>query len=113
MQWSRLLMHDVICSESVTIHFQWGRKVSLVTLTFDLDIQTRPSEGPQSLHVNLAQIRSAVPEIFHKQTKKVTGSAKTEPFAQFIACGNQSIRHACEHEILHGRKTVSTSTTIS
>ena len=62
-------MHDVICSERVTMHFQWGRKVSLVTLTFDLDIQTRPSVGPQSPHVNLAQIRSAVPEIFHKQAK--------------------------------------------
>ena len=109
MQWSRLLMHDVICSESVTIHFQWGRKVSLVTLTFDLDIQTRPSEGPQSLHVNLAQIRSAVPEIFHKQTKK----SQEAPKQNLAQCGNQSIRHACEHEILHGRKTVSTSTTIS
>ena len=52
------------------MHFQWGRKVSLVTLTFDLDIQTRPSVGPQSLHVNLAQIRSAVPEIFHTKNNK-------------------------------------------
>jgi len=29
----------------------------------------------------LAQIRSAVPEIFHTQTKKVTDSAKTETYA--------------------------------
>jgi len=37
--------------------------LSLVTLTFDLDIQTPPNEGP-NFPVNLAQIRSAVPEIF-------------------------------------------------
>jgi len=52
-----------------------ARFLSLVTLTFDLDIQTRPIEGPNtsSLRIaNLAQSRgSAVPEIFdHKQTKK-------------------------------------------
>jgi len=44
--------------------------LSLVTLAFDLDIQTYPSEGPNILPVNLAQIRSAVPEIFEAQTKK-------------------------------------------
>jgi len=45
--------------------------LSLVTLTFDLDIQTRLSEGP--ITVNLAQIRSAVPDIYDSQTnKKVT-----------------------------------------
>jgi len=35
----------------------------------DLDLQTRPSEGPNVFRVNLAQIRSAVPGIFHTQTK--------------------------------------------
>ena len=47
----------------------------------DLDIQTRPSEGPNIFHVNLAQIRSAVPEIFHTQTKKSQTTPKTEPYA--------------------------------
>jgi len=41
-----LLLLDVICSERFTTHFQQGANLSLVTLTFDLDIQTRPSEGP-------------------------------------------------------------------
>ena len=47
MEWSRLLLHDVICSEHITTHFQWGgnlSNLSLVTLTFDLDIQTCLSE---------------------------------------------------------------------
>jgi len=48
MEWSRLLLHDVICSERVTMHFQWGGNLSLMTVTFDVDIQTRPSEGPNT-----------------------------------------------------------------
>jgi len=48
MEWSRLLLHDVICSEHVTMHFQWGGNLYLVTLSVDLDIQTRPSEGPNT-----------------------------------------------------------------
>ena len=44
--------------------------MSLVTLTFNLDIHTRPSEGPKHVfRVNMAKIRSAVHEIFHTQTK--------------------------------------------
>ena len=38
--------------------------LSLMTLTFDLDIQTRPSEGPNVFRLNLAQIYSSIPEIF-------------------------------------------------
>ena len=60
-EWSHLLLHAIICSERVTIHhtaewtipsLPWGgwectaRFLSLVTLTFDLHIQTCPSEGP-------------------------------------------------------------------
>jgi len=43
-----------------------GQRVFLspVTLIFDLDVQTRPSEGTKHYYpVNLTQIRSAVPEI--------------------------------------------------
>jgi len=36
--------------------------------------------------VNLAQIRSVVPEIFHTQTKKHRPAPKTE-LLQFTACG--------------------------
>jgi len=56
--------------------------LSLVTLTFDLDLQTRPSEVPITKHVlrmNLAQLRSAVPEIFHTQ-KPQTDGAKNRTF---------------------------------
>jgi len=46
------------------------RFLSLVTMTFDLDLQTRPSEEHTHVfRVNLKQIRSAVPEIFHAQAK--------------------------------------------
>jgi len=34
--WSRLLLRDFIFSQRVTMHFQWGGNLSLVTLTFDL-----------------------------------------------------------------------------
>jgi len=35
VEWSRLLLHDIICRERVTMHFQWGGNLSLVILTFD------------------------------------------------------------------------------
>jgi len=37
MEWSRLLVHDIICSKRVTVYFEWGGNLSLVTLTFDRD----------------------------------------------------------------------------
>jgi len=48
----------------------------LVTLTFDLERGTE-----HVFCVNLAQIRSAVPEIFHTQPKKSQTVPKTEPYA--------------------------------
>jgi len=55
----------------------------------DLDLQTRPSDrGTKHVfRVNLAQIRSAVPEIFHTQTKK-SQTALKQNLTQFTACGN-------------------------
>jgi len=54
-------------------------------MTFDLDLQIRPSDGPNSFSVwiwRLAQIRPAVTEIFHKQTNNHRLTApKTEPSA--------------------------------
>jgi len=63
-------------------------------LTFDLDIQTRPSEGPNTKHVlrvNLSQIHSAVPEIFDVQTKimKSHRRAKTEPYLRVVKSHRQ------------------------
>jgi len=59
-----------------------------VTLTFDLDIQIRPREGPNIFHVNLAQIRSVVPEIFHTQKSQ----RQKQNLMQFTACGNYSMQ---------------------
>jgi len=63
------------------MHYQLGGNLSLVILTFDLHIQTRPSEGSHVFRVNLTQIRSAVPQTFHTRTKKGPNShQKTEPY---------------------------------
>ena len=51
MEWSRLRLHDVICSERVpfrrcrTVMEVDNTFLSVVTLTFDLDIQIHLSEG--------------------------------------------------------------------
>jgi len=68
---------------------------SLVTLTFDLDIQPSPSEGPNTVfRLNLAQVRSwcsAVPRgISYKSKKSQTAPKHNLP--QFTACGNYKIR---------------------
>jgi len=72
-----------------------GRKsplfLSLVTLAFNLDLQTRPSEGANTSSVNLTQIRSAVLEIFHTQTKNHGLMAQKQNFPQFTAYGNNDI----------------------
>jgi len=62
----------------------------LVTLTFDLDTQTHENEGQK--HVvrgNLAQILSAVLEIFHTHTK--SQKHQKQNLMQFTACGNKRI----------------------
>jgi len=57
-EWSALLADDVTCSVWRTAHALHGLPMgmtqhffsflSLMILTFDLDIQTRPSEGPNT-----------------------------------------------------------------
>ena len=57
--------------------------LSLMTLTFDLWPWPSNSSEWGSKHVfrvNLAQILSAIPENFHRQTKKQTDSAKNRTF---------------------------------
>jgi len=70
-KWSRLLQHDVICTERIPlVHF-----LSMVTLTFALWPWHSNSFERGTKHVfpvNLAQMRSAVPNIFDSQTKNTT-----------------------------------------
>jgi len=81
-EWSRLLLHDVSCSERVTMHFQLGGNLSMVTLTFDLDIQTRPSEGPNtsSLWIWRKSVQHFRRYFIHEQ-KKSQAVPKTKPSA--------------------------------
>ena len=60
--------------------------LSLVTLTFDLNfILVRARDQTRFFGVNLAQIRSAVPEIFHTQPKKAqTDGAKNRTFRSSV-----------------------------
>jgi len=58
----------------------------------DLDLWPWPSNSSERgtkhvFRVNLAQIRSAVPDIFHTQTKKPQHQKQNH--TQFIACGNK------------------------
>jgi len=60
----------LICSIRISVHCQWGGFLSLVTMT------SQPSHlskrGTKHIFlVNLAQIRSAVPDIVDSQTKKI------------------------------------------
>jgi len=98
MEWSRLLLCDIICSKWITIHFQWGGNMFLVTLNVpgDLDIQTRPNEWPNMS----SQICSAVPEIFDSQTKKQAGWFLRPDCAPRSECpqfGMPAERHAQFH----------------
>ena len=62
------------------MHLQLGGNLFLVTLTFDLDIQTRPSEGPNTKHVFLVNLTDANPFSGSRDisytNKKVVDSAK-------------------------------------
>jgi len=65
--------------------------LSLVTLTFDLRPRYSNSSERRTKHVfpvNLTQIRSSVPDIFHTQTKK-SQTAPKQSLTQFTACGNE------------------------
>jgi len=81
----RLLLHDVICSKrgpfrrcqgwrECTAHF-----LSLVTLTFDLDIPTSPSERPNtsSMWIWHKSIQQFPRYFIHKQTKKQSHKQQT------------------------------------
>jgi len=73
--------------------FQWGGNLSLVTLTFDPDIQTLLSEDQTSLPCEFgANMLSSSPDISYtnKQTNKQKshGQRQKQNLTQFTACGN-------------------------
>jgi len=62
----------------------------------DLDLHSRPSGDQTRLpYVSLAQIRWAVPEIFHTQTKK--SQHQKQNLAQFTACGKTTQGQRSKH----------------
>jgi len=64
--------------------------LSLVTLIFDLDLSNPSERGTKHVfHMNLAHIRSAVPEIFYSQTKNHRLTAqKNRTFHSSLCAGN-------------------------
>jgi len=62
------------------MHFQWGGTLSLVTLAFDLEIQTRQSEGP-NMYVNLAHVFCGSRDISHTKSQTVP---KTEHYTVYL-----------------------------
>ena len=70
----------------------------------DLDLWHSNSSEQGAKHVfpvNLAQIRSAVPEIFHTQTKS---HSQKENLMQFTACGNNYMLLSNHHWIMSRQK---------
>ena len=68
--------------------------LSLVTLTFALWPSNSSERGTKHIfHVNLAQIRSAVPEIFLTQTKNTDWRRQKQNLPQFTACGKNWWQH--------------------
>jgi len=65
--------------------------LSLVKLTFDLDIQTRPSEWPNtsSLWIWRKSVQPFQRYLIHKQTKKWQTAPK-QNLMQFTACGKKT-----------------------
>jgi len=94
-QWSRLLLRDVICSERVTVHFKWGRNLFMVTLTFDLNIQTRPSEAPNapSLWIWRKSVQQFPIYFINKTNKKVTDSAKNRTLRSSLCAVKMQYEH--------------------
>jgi len=83
-EWCHLLLHDVVCSQLVPFRRCWGWWeckacfLFLITLILDLDIQTRPSKGPNtsSLWISRKSVQQFPRYFIHKQKKrKVTDSA--------------------------------------
>ena len=95
MEWSSLLLHDIICSKCVPFcHCRWGgdRNAQCIFV---------PGDRPLTLTLKLVQARdqtrlpcevgtnySAVPEILDSQTnKKVTDTTKNRTL---LVCGNKN-----------------------
>ena len=71
------------------------RAENAVFIPGDFDLLTWPSNSSEQrtkhiFCVNLVQIRSAVPEIFHTQTKNTGWPRQKQNLPQFTACGNNT-----------------------
>jgi len=90
MELSRLLLHDLICSQHVTMYFQRGGNLSPVTLTFD--IQTRPSKETRLPCEFGANPFSSSRDISHtNKQKKVTDSAKNRTLRSSLRVINSNM----------------------
>ena len=72
---------------------QAAEKAKNAVFVGDLDLWPWPSSSSErgtkhAFHVNLAQICSAVPEIFHAQTKNADWRCQKQNLPQFTACSN-------------------------
>jgi len=69
-----------------------GRFMSLVTLTFDLDLQTRPSERPNTSSAVWIWRKSfqQLPRYFTREEKshRLSGQRQKQNLPQFTACGS-------------------------
>ena len=66
--------------------------LSVVTSTFDLDIQTHPSEGPTRLLCEFGANPFSGSHDISYTNQKVTGQRQKQNLTQFTACGNNGHR---------------------
>jgi len=66
--------------------------LSLVSLTFDLDLQTRPNEGPNASYVWILRksVQWLARYFIHKQKKVSDRQRQKHNLPQFTACGNNA-----------------------
>jgi len=96
-RWTRAtgVLPNILCMQGC-----WRCFLSMVTLTFDLDIQSRPNEGPNTSSLRIwHKIHSAVLEIFEWQTKKTTQKFITRTCSQALSMNRRSWRCFTKHTL--------------
>ena len=86
-EWSHLLLHDIICSERVTVHFQWGGNLSLMTLTFKLI----PARDQTRLSCEFGAYPFSGSRDISYTNKKVTDSTKNRTLCNLLCTVNSFI----------------------
>jgi len=73
--------------------FQWGANLSLVTLTFDIDIQIRLTEGPDtsSMQIRCKSVQRFRRYFILKQTNKSQTAQNNQNLSQFAVCGKKTV----------------------